>query len=106
MQVLAFSTFANFTQETVLDGTPYRLVFIWNARGSLWTVSFYDLAENPIVQGIPVRVDQELFGQYHAEAMPPGQLYAADATGRLTEITRNDIAEGLAQLVYVPEAEV
>jgi hypothetical protein len=104
--VLPFTEFPFFTQDVTLDGVPYRFSFLWNTRASRWTVSIYDTSDVPIVEGIPVALDQELIRQYPGRAVPPGELWAIDATGALATIGRNDLALGLVQLVYVTEAEV
>jgi hypothetical protein len=103
---IPFAEFPFFTQDLLLDGAKYRFLFLWNTRASKWSLSIYTTSDAPLVEGIPVALDQEMLGQYHSRGIPPGELWAVDATGTLVEISRDDLAKGLVQLVYVPEDEL
>lgn len=106
MQTLPFSESPFFTEDLILDGTTYRLSFLWNTRAARWSLSLFDASAQALVEGIAVVLDQELLEQYPTQGLPPGQLYAVDASGQLQTIGRDDFTLERVSLVYVPEEEV
>lgn len=106
MVVIPFAEFPAFTEEVVLDNTPYRFQFIWNYRGQYWSLSIFDRELAPKVQAIKVVVEYELLKMYHALDVPPGELYTTDTTEEVQRIERETIQNGDVELVYIPEAEL
>lgn len=72
---------AHFTQRTELDGTPYALEFLWNARLGAWTLSLSTPDGDPIVSGIVIVSDWPLLRRYKYDPrVPRGELFAYDPT--------------------------
>jgi hypothetical protein len=106
MLVLPFSEAPAFSQEVTLDDVPYRFRFIWNTRFEFWSMSIFDREFTPIVQGIKVVLGYELISLYRGLPVPPGEIYTVDTTDEVVRIGRDDIPDGVVQLVYVPESEL
>lgn len=104
MVTIPFSSFTAFTEEIILDNTPYRFLFNWNTRGEYWTLSIADRDETPLVSGIKLVMDFELLGTFPGHGLPPGELYVIDPSGELAKAGRNDF-EDKVSLIYVEEDE-
>ena len=105
MEIITVKNIASFSQDVVLDGNNYRIEFNYNQRGDHWSMSVYTRENDPIVQGITIVKDYDLFGQYRAYDLPPGQLYAIDITETYERVERQTFLSPF-QLVYITEAEL
>ncbi len=106
MQTLPFDSSLAFAEEITLDGTPYVFRFLWNFRASCWMMGLYALDTTPILEGVKIVLNENLFANHAGEALPPGQLWAVSTSGSLAPIAQGDPASGAVQLVYLTEAEV
>ena len=106
MITIPFSEFPFFTQDVTLDGEAFRFRFYWSERCSRWTLSIYDLQDVALVEGIVIALDQEILGQYRSRGVPPGEMYAVDASGTLHTIGRNDLSVGNVSIIYVTTSEL
>lgn len=103
---IPFFEYPSFTEELEIDGTTYILKFNWNSRFSFWTISFYDVAQNPIVTGIKIVLNINLLAQFRAYAVPSGELRAVDASGNNRRIAQKDFVNGRLLLIYASEEEL
>lgn len=104
--IIPFSTeFSNFREEVSLEDSIYRFEFTWNWRAEQWTMRVLDIDDNPLVSGIPLVLNFNLFAQYPGRRLPGGEFYCIDTTEKEKKITRENMGD-LIQLCYIPEAEV
>jgi hypothetical protein len=96
----------NFSQSVTLDGKVYLLKLGWNDRGAYWTIGFYKTDGTPLVTCRKILLGQELVHFLPGLGLPPGSLMAVDDTGKLTSISRTDLATGRVKLRYIPEADL
>jgi hypothetical protein len=106
MITLPFDDSAAFTEEVTLDDAVYVFNFAWNFRGGYWLMSLYTPDELPILEGVKIALNENLFSGHPEAELPSGQLWAAAASDSTARISRNDLAVGDVELVYVPEAEL
>lgn len=66
----------------VLEGKAYQFTFRWNDRGAFWTMSIADGLGIPLISGRRVVVDWPLLFRFPFPALPPGEFFASDPTGR------------------------
>jgi hypothetical protein len=92
--------------DLTLDGEIHRLRLRWTDRTASWVMDWLGQDDAPRVTGLRVSLGLEHLRQFPGRGLPPGELWAADPSGNLQGITRQDLPEGRVQLVYVPEAEV
>jgi hypothetical protein len=106
MVKIPFLDYPCFSEDVLLDGTPYTLEFAWNARGEFWTVSFYDSGKTLIVAGIKLVLAYDLLEGRHHLALPDGGLYVVDTADDMTKIGYQDFVNNRAlMLVYFTETE-
>ena len=106
MIVIPFQDFAFFTEEVVIDGTPYVLEFKWNGRHEYWSMSFLDIDGNEILMGKKLVMGAELISQYPDRGLPTGEMYVATESGELIRPDRNSFVNGDCLLVYIGEEEL
>ena len=95
-----------WSQRTTLDGIDYQLDFAWNGREDAWHLSISDTAGNPLVLGLKLVTNRPLFKRFHFVAgMPPGEIYAADASGSIDYAGYTDLSNGV-EVVYYDAAEL
>jgi len=97
--------FANFSEEVILDGVSYRLDFTYNVRSRQWSMSVLDIDLIPLIEGIPLVLNFNLFAQYPGRDLPPGEFYVVDTTDKEESVTRDNIGI-ITTLVYIEEDEL
>lgn len=80
-----------FSYQIEIGGTTFGLFFAWNTRFKYWTVSIYDAAGNPIATGRKLSLDSPLLEFLPQENLPQQLLIAADLTGKIARIARDDL---------------
>lgn len=90
---------AKYTIDITLSGILLRYSFYYNGRGDFWTLDVYDTDDNPIVGGIKLVADWELWGQFNDARLPPGPLYCVDTSGQGTDPGADDLGSRVI-LVY------
>jgi len=100
-----FNRFANFSEELTVDGISYRLEFTYNGRSAQWSMSIFDIDQNPLVCGVPLVMNFNLFYQYPGRGLPKGEFYVVDTTEEEERVTRENMGTILT-LTYIPEAEL
>ena len=50
--------------EVVLGTTTYNVVLRWNTFMDCWVIDFFDVSEDPILQGVPLITGADLLAQY------------------------------------------
>lgn len=93
-----------FSEDVTLDGVPYHLRFHWNTRGDFWALDIYDRDLNPIVGGIKLMNNYELFLNHPDRNLPPGKLLVVDNRGIGFKIGFDDFTNGNCDLIYVEAA--
>ena len=109
MVTIPFTEYPAFSEEVDLDGTSYKLSFVWNSRGEFWTLTFADIDGDEILSGIKLVLNYELLQEFHYLPIPPGFLFVLETTNNQTNarVEYDDFTgERALQLVYVTEAEV
>jgi hypothetical protein len=100
-----FNDIANFSEELTLEDTSYRLEFVYNWRSGQWSMSVLDIDLIPLVSGIPLVTNFNLFDQYPGRNLPAGEFYVVDTTEEEIEVTRENMGT-ILELVYIPEDEL
>lgn len=90
---------ASFKIRTDLEGATYVLHLHWNGRAERWFLSIFDADEQPILMGVPLNINMDVWGRFRLSALPPGILMLYDTTGRNEEAGRDDLG-GKAVLIY------
>lgn len=104
MVVIPFAEFPAFTQEIVLDNTPFRFTFNWNTRGKYWSMSIAGRDLVPLISGLKVVIDFFLLSKFPGRNLPPGEILAIDPSGQITKIERNDFQDKVS-LIYLTKAD-
>jgi hypothetical protein len=68
--------------RTLLDQVELLIDLDWNTRMERWHASFYDADEKPLLMGIPLNVNTEIFSRFKIEGLPPGKLVLFDSQNR------------------------
>ena len=97
--------FANFSEELTLEEQSYRLEFVYNVRSEQWSMSILDIDLTPLVQGVPLVLNFNLFAQYPGRGLPLGEFYVVDTTDEEIKVTRDNMGV-ILHLVYIPEDEL
>lgn len=106
MREITFIESPMFTEEIILDGTPYRFSFKWNTRGEFWSLIIKS-ADNTIYGTFKIVLNYEIISDFPDRNLPPGQIYAIDTTGNNNVIGRNDFtADRQIKIVYVEKNEL
>jgi len=93
---------SNFEVITDLDGTDFRLRFLWNDRLSRWSLTLYDSSGTQIHGAMIVVVDMPIYYRDTSEDAPKGDLYCVDITGEGRDPGLRDLGRR-CQLIYVDE---
>jgi hypothetical protein len=64
-----------FTQETLLDGTTYRLTFRWNVREGAWYLDLLTAEDVLIAGGLKLVGGAFLLRHITGAVRPPGELW-------------------------------
>lgn len=91
--------FESFKVRTDLEGGTYVLQLDWNARAERWCLSIMDAEEAPILMGVPLNINMDIWGRFRMPALPSGMLMLYDTTGRNEEAGRDDLGSK-AVLLY------
>lgn len=102
-----------YEMQLTLDGSPFDLVFRWNARDEVWYLSIYDPAvaetvdgsRTPIIGSIPVFVGGPLLSLCRRRDRPLGELIAIDTQGNDEDPGRRDLGDRVV-LLYYSQAEL
>lgn len=70
-----------FRFKITLSGVRYTLEARFNLRMDRWILSIMDAAGAPILMGIPLLIQRPLT-QYPTLALPPGDMFAVDRSGK------------------------
>jgi len=100
-----FNELANFREEIILDDISFLFDFTFNERSGQWNMSILQPDETPIMYGIKLVLNYELFDQFQHLSLPPGNLFCIDTTEGESEVNRTNFGTTV-ELVYIPEAEV
>src|SRR5271157_2083849 len=89
---IPFFTSAQFTESVTLDQNEFFLEFIWNNRGSFYSMDIYDSNNNKLVAGVRLIVGYSLLGQYNYAGLPLGDMMVWDPNPNtaIYEPGRND----------------
>lgn len=79
--------------RTVLEGVEMVILFEWNTREAKWHASFYDATEAPILVGIPLNINLELFVRFEIPELPPGKLILYDTSDKSLEAGIADLGK-------------
>jgi len=70
-----------YTFQITLSGSIFNLIFRFNTRNNRWFMDINDAVGNPVLLGVPLLVDTNLFGQYTSLNLPDGIMFPTDDTG-------------------------
>lgn len=94
-----------YSEEVILDGTPYELTFRWNARASLWYMDIRLLNGTPVQLGVPVTTRAFLTRQTRISIAPQGELWAVEQDGNAQDAQEFDLGDRVV-LFYIPVADI
>jgi hypothetical protein len=107
MLQISFIQYPAYTKELLLEEKSYLFTFVWNTRGEFWTVSIYDTSRNPIIEGIKLVLNYNLFKDYKHLNIPEGNLYVIDVTNNVSKIKYEDFTnERQLALIYEEVADL
>lgn len=89
----------DFNFKIDLDEVSFFFFFQYNARDDSWFISVSDADEIPLVQGIKIVVDVNLFGQFAHLAIPQGNLFCSNSENLNTEPNLENFGNNV-QLFY------
>ena len=95
----------NWAMTTTLDGTTYRLEFLWNERAPAWFMTIATVDGTSLVSNLRVVVGFPFASRYRTLGGPRGALEAIDTSGKNIDPSRDDLGTRV-QLVYTPEADL
>ena len=99
LQIPTDPTLDNYSESMTLQGTSFTFLFEWSYRGGYWSLSIYDHAEAPVVQGVCIRCNVDMLEFVSAPGKPPGRLYAYATSGAGTDPGMTDLG-GRVVLLY------
>lgn len=110
MQSISMIDANDFVEAVTLDGTPFKLHFMWNDKGKQWSFDLRDYQNNDIIRGITIAPNFPLLSlQRRQKDVPRGELMAVvvnqEESGNQV-IGRNDFVNGKFTFVFVPESEL
>ncbi len=94
---------SSFKMRTELEDKEFVLRFDWNGRLERWFISLMDGSENPLVMGMNLVTNWNLFGRFKGAAFPAGRMMLHDATGKGDECGRNGL--GSTHFLLYQESE-
>lgn len=75
--------------QITLSGNLYTLTMRFNTRTNRWILDIGDSANNPLVVGLPILIQQNVNGQYVVTGLPNGFFYSLDNSGKGQQPTLN-----------------
>ena len=105
MEIIPVFEYPAYSESVVLEGKPFRFSFSWNTRGEYWSLTLSDSQGGVLLDGLKLVLGFELINEYADGRLPQGALLAADTTGTLTRIGRDDLGAKV-KLFYIPAAEL
>lgn len=103
IQIPISDTSPDFEIQTALDGLTVFLRFTWMERQELWHMSVSDSTKTPILSGIPMVINTDLWTRFKIDSLPKGLLLLYDASGSQQECGRNDLGQRCALIYYEAE---
>lgn len=82
-----------YQMRVELDGELFELSFRYNLRMTRWIMDILDSEENPIVIGIPLLTNVDLFKRYKDERLPQGTMLLFEEQGLDDNAEREDLAQ-------------
>lgn len=76
-----------FVEEITLEGTPYRLSFIWNSRGAFWNLVVSDRQNTPLLS-VKVVLGYPLLLQFPDRGLPLGEFVVVDTSDSASNTER------------------
>lgn len=90
-----------FEYEIELEGSTWRLGYVWNARASLWHMDVKAQDGTPLLLGLPLVVDFPLLLTYRSLlALPPGEFFLVDLETTGEEAGRDTLGTRFLLLYY------
>lgn len=68
-----------------LDLVTYNLEVMHNSRSGIWVLNIYNVAQAPLLMGIPLLIRRDLTRSYHTLNIPKGALVVLDDRGDGTQ---------------------
>jgi len=93
-----------YSVRVLLDGLNFTLEFFWNPRELAWYLLIYDASGNQLLIR-KVVVGQPLTQIFVNPALPRGELFAIDTTGKDQDPGLTDLGSRVV-LIYIPKADL
>jgi hypothetical protein len=93
------------SERVALEGRSYGIHWLWNARDNAWAFSIADADGAPILSGVRVVLNSDLFGYSADTRLPGGRLVVIDPSGATEEPTLATLGHSCLP-VYVTLAEL
>lgn len=104
MQLIPFKQPAQWSEQIQLGTVIFNLTCQWNALNEYWTMDILDNDLNPLVVGVKVVVNYNLFKQYSVFGLPAGDIVCQSIIESFAKLGRFDM-ERTAELVYYEPGE-
>ena len=88
-----------------LDGTSYGFAFHYNDRMSKWIFDITLDDGTPIIENIPVYVNEIPLSRFQDTRLPPGTIMFIDTSGASLDPGRDDLGTRVL-MVYLDSSEV
>lgn len=92
--------FPSYTFKSDLTDVIYTINVRFNTRMQRWIIDVLDASGNPIVVGLPVLLEVDLYGRFVRETLPAGKLIPIADTLDQPQPTRNSFGN-THSLLYV-----
>ena len=94
----------DFLLEAELDGITFFLHLAWNDDAGIWTLGLENAQNGAVLSGIALAAEWPLLRRFRHLDVPKGELVAVSLDG--LPVSRQSFADGTAELIYVPAAEI
>jgi hypothetical protein len=95
----------NHELTIALDGSTYRLRFLYNQLTDNWSIDINDEDNNPILSNLRLVPNFPLIKNYVQEGQPKGD-FICNGKFDIQKITRNSFKDKDFELLYITEAEI
>lgn len=89
-----------YTLNIELEGIAYILEFRFNSRQNRWIFDISDSIKDPIVQGVPILIETDLFLKFKDSRLPPGGFIAIDQSGNRNQPDRLNFGNDVVLLYF------
>lgn len=105
VQAIPPKNFSNYRMDIEISGVSWILKFYFNSNYQFWSVSFYDIDENPILVGRKVNNYSGLIRYLRGYDLPGGEIVPLSENNSQERINQDDFVNRIFELVHISEDE-